>query len=203
MHMRMDPSYEAEEMETNMESMFEHVNEMLSTDMPRDFLASMSKYFFREEGEKFSMFQKMQREAVLLLEQSRPHWRKRKQKSASQFLTMFYLVEKEVLESEDEVVKSLFVEAFHSREAYIETVMEEFDETDRIEEQMSSGTVFDVPGYVYDDDDGDNVHNTEGTNRSKEFDLEKTILEVSELISGMDQLDISKYVKIFEKDGDW
>ena len=44
--MRMDPSYEAEEMEDNMESMFEHVNEMCNTDMPRDFLASMSKFFF-------------------------------------------------------------------------------------------------------------------------------------------------------------
>ena len=58
--MRMDPSYEAEEMEDNMESMFEHVNEMCNTDMPRDFLASMSQFFFREEGEKLTLFQKMQ-----------------------------------------------------------------------------------------------------------------------------------------------
>ena len=151
--MRMDPSYEAEEMEDNMESKFEHVNEMCNTDMPRDFSASLSKFLFREEGGKLTMFQKMQREAVLLLEQRRPHWRKRKQKSASQFLSMFYLVEREVMQSEDEVIKSLFVEAFHSRESYVETVMDEFDETDRIEEKMSSGTVLDVPGYVYNDDD--------------------------------------------------
>ena len=46
--MRMDPTYESEEMETNLESMFEHVNQMSNTDMPRDFLASLSKHFFRE-----------------------------------------------------------------------------------------------------------------------------------------------------------
>ena len=51
--MRSDPSYESEEMETNLESMFDHVNEMGNTDMPRDFLASLTKYFFKENGEKF------------------------------------------------------------------------------------------------------------------------------------------------------
>ena len=142
----MDPTYEAEEMETNMETMFEHVNEMWNTDMPRDYLASMSRHFFLEEGEKYTTFQKFQTEACLLLEQRRPNWRKRKTKSASQFITSFYMIEKDVLESEDNVLKSLFVEAFNSREAYIENVMEEFDETDRIEEMMSSGTAIKIPG---------------------------------------------------------
>ena len=48
--MRLDPEYEEEEMETNMESMFEHVNQMINTDMPRDYLASMSRHFIRENG---------------------------------------------------------------------------------------------------------------------------------------------------------
>ena len=117
LNMRMDPEYELEEMETNMESMFEHVNSMSNTDMPRDFLASLSKHFFRVDGEKFSTYQKLQTEACLVLEQRRPHWRKRKAKSSSQFLTMFYLLEKEVIESEDEVAQKLFVEIFNSREA--------------------------------------------------------------------------------------
>ena len=55
--MRMDPEYEDEEMETNMESMFEHVNNMSNTDMPRDYLASMSRHFLREDGKKFTAFQ--------------------------------------------------------------------------------------------------------------------------------------------------
>ena len=55
--MRMDPGYELEEMETNMESLFDHVNSMSNTDMPCDYLASISKHFFRDVGEKFSTFQ--------------------------------------------------------------------------------------------------------------------------------------------------
>ena len=86
--MRTDPNYESEEMETNLENLFDHVNEMSNTDMPRDFLASLSKHFFRENGEKFSTFQKLQTEACLLLEQRQPHWRKRKSNSASQFLSI-------------------------------------------------------------------------------------------------------------------
>ena len=167
--MRMDPDYEAEEMETNMENMFEHVNQMCGTDMPRDFLASMSRHFLRENGEKFTTFQKFQTEACLLLEQRRPHWRKRKTKSASQFLSMYYLVEKEVMESEDEVAQSLFVEAFHSREAYVESIMEEFDETGRLEKQMSSGNAMNVSGFVFDEDDDNSVDSK--TTSNEEFDF--------------------------------
>ena len=198
--MRMDPDYEAEEMETNMESMFEHVNQMCGTDMPRDFLASMSRHFLRENGEKFTTFQKFQTEACLLLEQRRPHWRKRKAKSASQFLSMYYLVEQEVMESKDEVAQSLFVEAFHSREAYVESLMEEFDETDRLEKQMSSGNAMNVPGFVFDEDDDNSVDSK--TTSNEEFDFNNCVLEISEIIEDLNEVDKSKYVKIFEKDGE-
>ena len=196
----MDPTYEAEEMETNMETMFEHVNEMWNTDMPRDYLASMSRHFFLEEGEKYTTFQKFQTEACLLLEQRRPNWRKRKTKSASQFITSFYMIEKDVLESEDNVLKSLFVEAFNSREAYIENVMEEFDETDRIEEMMSSGTAIKIPGYVY--DDGDDNDDEPAREDRDEFDFNKSVMEIAEILDGLDHVEQSKYVKIFEKDGE-
>ena len=104
----MDPHYENEEMESNLESMFDHVNHMVNTDMPRDFLAGLSKYFFRGDGGKLSIFQKYQTEACLLLEQRRPQWRKRKVNASSQFLSIFYLLEQEVIESNDQVAKSLF-----------------------------------------------------------------------------------------------
>ena len=60
----MDPTYELEDMETNLENMFEHVNLMSNTDMPRDFLASLSKHFFRDQGEKFTSFQKLETEGT-------------------------------------------------------------------------------------------------------------------------------------------
>ena len=198
--MRMDPNYEAEEMETNMESMFEHVNQMCNTDMPRDFLASMTRHFLREDGEKFTTFQKFQTEACLLLEQRRQHWRKRKAKSASQFLSMFYLIEKEVVESQDDVAQSLFVEAFHSREAYVESVMEEFDEIDKIEKKMATGNTIKVPGFVYDEDDDKSEDSIISSN--EEFDYDNCVLEISEIIEDLNQVDKSKYVKIFEKDGE-
>ena len=135
--MRMDPEYEEEEMETNMESMFEHVKQISNTDMPRDYLASMSRHFIRENGEKYTTFQEKKTEACLLLEHRRPHWRKRKAKSSSQFLSMFYLLEKDIVDSNDDVAKSLFVEAFNSREAFIEDLMLEFDKTDRVEKMMT------------------------------------------------------------------
>ena len=44
----MDPTYESEKMETNLESMYKRVNQMANFDMTRDFNASLSKHFFRE-----------------------------------------------------------------------------------------------------------------------------------------------------------
>ena len=194
----MDPNYEAEEMETNMENLFEHVNQMSNTEMPRDFLASMTRHFLRGPGEKYTTFQKYQTEACLLLEQRRPHWRKRKTNSASQFLSMFYLIEQDVIESNDDVVKSLFVEGFNSREAYVESLMEEFDETDRIEKMMSTGNALKVPGFIYDDDDT----TTEAEESTTEFDINNCMLEVADIIEDLGPVDKSKYVKVFEKDGE-
>ena len=66
---------------------------MTNVNMPRDFLAKLTKYFFRE-GETLSFFQEAHREAAELMATGRPHWRKRKAKSASLFLSIFYLIEK-------------------------------------------------------------------------------------------------------------
>ena len=201
--MRSDPTYESEEMETNLESMFDHVNEMGNTDMPRDFLASLTKYFFKENGEKFTRFQRYQTEACLYLEQRRPHWRKRKAKSASLFLSIYFILEQEMLESNDEVNKRIFVEAFNSRETYLEGLMEEFDETDELEKKMSSGPAIKVPGFLYDEDDeeNDSSANVE-SNDANNFDFNRCIMEVSDIIEELEDVERSKYAKVFEKDGE-
>ena len=205
LNMRMDPDYEMEEMETNMENMFDHVNEMSNTDMPLDFLASLSKYFFREEGEKLSEFQKKQMEACLYLEQRRPHWRKRKANASSQFLSIFYILEDEVMKSNDEVAKSLFVEAFNSRESYTESLMTEFDETDKLEKKMTTGHNINFPGFVYDGDESGPVTNddTRAADDNPEcFDFNNFVLEVSTIIENLGHIEQSKYVKVFEKQGE-
>ena len=201
--MRSDPSYESEEMETNLESMFDHVNEMGNTDMPRDFLASLTKYFFKENGEKFTKFQKFQTEACLYLEHRRPHWRKRKAKSASLFLSIFFILEQEMLESNDEVNKRIFVEAFNSRETYLEGLMEEFDETDKLEKKMSSGPSIKVPGFLYDDDDDENESSADVENlETNSFDFNNCMMEVSDIVEDLEEVERSKYVKVFEKNGE-
>jgi hypothetical protein len=77
--------------------------------------------------------------------------------------------------------------------------MIEFDETDKLEKKMTSGPAIKVPGFLYDDDDDSTEDN--GTN-SIDFDFDNFVLEVSELIEELHQVEQSKYVKLFEKDGD-
>ena len=117
--MERDSAYEDEEMGENCERNFDHCNEMSSNNMPRDFLAKLTRYFIREENESLSFFQKAQLEACEIMSCRRPHWGKRKAKSASLFLSIFFLIEKEVAESGDPISKELFVEIFLSRDAYI------------------------------------------------------------------------------------
>lgn len=59
-----------------------------------------------------SFFQEAHREASEIMSHRRPHWNKRKAKSASLFISVFSLVEKEVAESMDDINKELFVEIF-------------------------------------------------------------------------------------------
>ena len=75
--------------------------------------------------------------------------------SSSQFLCMFYLLEKDVVDSNDDVAKSLLVDASNSREEFIEDPMLEFDKTDRVERMMTYSNTMKVPRYVYHDDNDD------------------------------------------------
>ena len=114
---------------------------------------------------------------------------------------MFYLLEKDVTESNDDVAKSLFVEAFNSREAFIEDLMLELDEVDRVEKIMTSGNTIKVPGFVYDDED-DCEKTQEEEESPDEFDFDNCVLEIADIIEDMSPVDKSKYVKIFEKHGE-
>ena len=99
-------------METNMESMFDHVNSK----------ASLSKHFVRDEEEKYTNFWKFQTEACLYWSRENLTGARERPSHLANFCP-FYLLEKEVIESNYEVAKKLFVEIFNSREAYIEFVM--------------------------------------------------------------------------------
>ena len=61
--MEKDPEYEEEDMGENCASNFEHCNEMTNVNMPRDFLAKLTQYFFRVGGD-LSFFQRSIRDHV-------------------------------------------------------------------------------------------------------------------------------------------
>ena len=88
--MEKDDTYEEEDMGENCESNFEHCNEMSNCLMPRDFLAKLTRYFIRSDRDQLSFFQEAQREACEVMSSRRPHWRKRKSKSAALFILIFY-----------------------------------------------------------------------------------------------------------------
>ena len=51
---------------------------------------------------------------------------------------MFMMIEKEVDESEDDVVKRLFVDVYKDRSSFINDFIKELDKTDEVERDMSS-----------------------------------------------------------------
>ena len=135
--MEKDDTYEEEDMGENCESNFNHCNEMSNCLMPRDFLAKLTRYFIRSDHDQLSFFQEAQREACEIMSSRRPHWRKRKSKSAALFISIFLLIEKEVAECEDSISKELFVEAFSGRDIFIDFLMKFLDRVDEFEASMA------------------------------------------------------------------
>ena len=80
--------------------------------------------------------------------------------------------------------------------------MEEFDETDELEKKMSSGPAIKVPGFLYDEDDeeNDSSANVE-SNDANNFDFNRCIMEVSDIIEELEDVERSKYANVFAKDG--
>ena len=199
--MEMDPTYEEEDMGDNCESNFEHCNEMMNVNMPRDFLARLTQYFIRGEKEDLSFFQEAQREACEVMSKRRPHWRKRKAKSAALFLSIFFLIEKEVSESQDDVSKELFVEIFSSRDDYIDLVMGALDRIDEIEAQMVDGNPLKIPNWAFGDETPDDEPAEEHVqSKKKDVDVDRIVLDTLNLVEMLDEVDRSKYVKVFSKD---
>ena len=199
--MEKDPAYEEEDMTVNCAENFDHCNEMNTNYMPRDFLAALTRYFLRMEFESTSFFQDAQLEACQVIASRRPHWRKRKSKSAAIFLSMFFLVEKEALESNDPTILDLFREVFHDRDSYIETLMKMFDRIDEIELLMIDGIPMELPPWADDilptNGDNEEISSTVETNC-----VDDIVIDSLNVVTAMNDTDKSKYVKIFKSKED-
>ena len=197
--MEKDPSYKDEDMGESCMNNFDHCNEMASINMPRDILAKLTRYFIRDSDSELSFFQEAQREASEIMSSHRPHWRKRKAKSASLFLSIFFLIEKEVAESIDENVKKLFVEAFDSRDKYIESLMKHLDRVDEIEAAMAVGKPMNLPGWTCDDDVPSEVDMETAVEERLDNDVDKIVMDTLDIVDDMDEVEMSRYVKVFQK----
>lgn len=199
--MEKDMNYEEEDMGENCEQNFEHCNEMSNVLMPRDFLARLTRYFVRVEKEQFSFFQEAQREACEIMAARRPHWRKRKSKSASLFISIFFLIEKEVAESKDEISKELFVEAFDSRDNYIEVLMKALDRVDEVEATMAEGMSMKIPAWTFGDNGPEDDDHEEGgvqmASQGNRVDINELVMDTLIVIEDLCDVDKTKYVKIF------
>ena len=198
--MEKDTAYEDEDIGENCESNFDHCNEMSNIMMPRDFLAKLTRYFIRVEGESMSFFQDAQREACEIMVHWRPHWRKRKSKSGALFISVFFLIEKEVAESEDEISKELFVEAFGCRDDFIDILMKAMDRVDEVEAAMTEGMAMKMPAWIYGEGEvGEEDRATQATqqNEAPAFDINKLVLDTLDIIKDLDIIDKTKYVKVF------
>ena len=139
---------EEEDVGENSDQNFDHCNEMNNILMPRDFLASLVRYFIRGESGEYSFFQEAQREACEIIALKRSHWGKRKIKSAALFLSIFFLIEKEVAECGESYIKQLFVEIFLSRDSYIEMFNVAMDRIDEVEAAMREGSPMNLPAWI-------------------------------------------------------
>ena len=79
--------------------------------------------------------------------------------------------------------------------------MVEFDETDKLEKKMLSGATLKVPGFVFDDEDDSRAEAESSSTET--FDIDNFVMEVSEIIDDLTELEKTKYVKLFEKDGEF
>ena len=198
--MEKDAMYEDEDMGENCESNFEHCNEMSNILMPRDFLAKLTRYFIRSENEQLSFFQEAQREACEIMAVRRSHWRKRKSKSAALFISIFFLIEKEVAECDDPISKELFVESFSSRDDFIDILMNALDRVDEVESAMSEGVSMKMPSWIYGEGGEDDQEATPAGKQQPEalsFDINNLVKDTLNVIEGLSNVDKTKYVKIF------
>ena len=200
--MDKDKDYEDGDMGELCDADFELSNEMASMDMPRDGLAGFTKYFFINEGETTSFFQDCMKEATEVIMARRPHWRPRKAKSVATLLSMFYIVQKEVTDKEvgDSSITEINVEAFESRQAFEDYLMTALDKTDEVERLMADNTAAQPIGLSSLEEEPERTEVAAENSLSPEELMNDIVKDSLLLVEGMNEVDMSKYVKLFHSD---
>ena len=156
--------------------------------VPRDFLAKVACRFIQKPGQK-SEFQIHHKTALLLLAQVKPDYDSRKLECYALPLAMFLLLEKEVLEKEDETVTRLFVEAFKDRDCVIDGLRIEMDKVDLLMESMGRHRGV-LPSY------SDLLDDCVVDVEMSRAELEVRIINLLQSFEGSSQVEISKYLRV-------
>ena len=128
--------HEEQDLEENLLAQQRHRIKMMDNDLCTDLLVRLARNFITEEGDEFSSFQDLHREACILLQIHKKQYRKRKLKSNALVLAIFMMIEREVEESKDQTAQRMFVEVFGDRESFLEAFLRELAKTDEVEQQM-------------------------------------------------------------------
>ena len=160
------------------------------------------KYFVRGDGESLTFFQEAHREACEIMAHRRPHWGKRKVKSGSLYISIFFLIEREVALSNNPVCKQMFVEIYHRRDSYIESVMNALNKTDEVEASMKEGQSMNFPPWILDGSDSndvDSISDAASSSCAEHIDsgIDHLVLETLNVIKELSRVDKSKHVKMF------
>ena len=195
--MDRDEEYEIADIAETCDSDYEHINQMKSIEMPRDCLASLTKYFFPNDSDSTSFFQEAHKEAVQILKARRNKWTPRKIKSAALFLSIFMLIRRRVEEENDESVSKLYVEVFKSQETFEDLLMQALDKTEEVEQLMTEEVRAPVSSVQHEEIQEKEI-NKEAF--SPDELINEIVKDTLSLVENLNEVELSKYVKLFHSE---
>ena len=178
-----------QDMEENYDSVAEHISAMRSSDMPRDFLARLTRWFIPVGPGQLSSYQEFHKEGSILLKSRFAAWGPRKVKSNAHFFAVFRMIEEEVRESKDTVLEQLFVEIWKDRETFVEMMVENLKKIEEVEEEMTGGvkrTAEEMEGFDLEEPD----------------DINEKVTDLLNRFDGKDLVFITKYFKVVTKNSE-
>ena len=89
------------------------------------------------------------------------------------------------------------MDAFNSRDSYIEVLMNALDRVDEVEASMSEGSKMTIPSWTYDDNIDDETEETTQAPINNSEVIDKLVMDTLEVVKELDEVDKTKYVKVF------
>ena len=112
------------------------------------------------------------------------------------FLSIFFLIEKEVAECGESYIKQLFVEIFLSRDSYIEMFNVAMDRIDEVEAAMREGSPMNLPAWI-DERTTETEEEPLTAPRDLSDDINEIVQDTLNIVASLNDVDKTKYVKVF------